>query len=82
MATLQPSESITHAEAIYNARFRNQLESTNRGDFVAVEPVSEEFFLGKTLSEAIQAARGACRSLAGRVSGWTQGRHRTGVISA
>lgn len=45
------------AEAIYATRLRPQLEPEHNGEFVAIEPVSGEYFLGKTLSEAIQAAR-------------------------
>jgi hypothetical protein len=47
------------AQAIYEARLRQQLEPTNPDDFVAIEPESGDYFLGKTLSEAIQAARAA-----------------------
>ncbi len=47
------------AQAIYEARLREKLEATNPDDFVAVEPESGEYFLGKSLSEAIQAARSA-----------------------
>jgi hypothetical protein len=45
------------AETIYHERLKSRLESTNLDDFVAVEPESGGYFLGKTLSEAIQAAR-------------------------
>jgi hypothetical protein len=47
------------ATAIYQEQLQNRLESTNLDDFVAIEPESGDFFLGKTLSEAIQAARTA-----------------------
>jgi hypothetical protein len=47
------------ATAICQERLKNHLESTNPDDFVAIEPESGDFFLGKTLSEAIQAARAA-----------------------
>jgi len=47
------------AQAIYQEQLRVRLEATNLDDFVAIEPESGEYFLGKTLSEAIQAARAA-----------------------
>jgi hypothetical protein len=54
------SESLeSRATAIYQERLKSRLESTNPDDFVAIEPESGDFFLGKTLSEAIQAARAA-----------------------
>jgi hypothetical protein len=59
MASERSSELATRATAIYEEKLRSRLESTNRDDFVAIEPESGDFFLGKTLSEAIQAARTA-----------------------
>ncbi len=50
-------ELIQAAEQIYADRLRSQLEPAHDGEFVAIEPVSGEYFLGKTLSEAIQAGR-------------------------
>jgi len=40
-------------------RLQAQLEATHKSKFVAIEPDSQEYFLGNTLSEAIQAARRA-----------------------
>jgi hypothetical protein len=59
MASILSADLVVRAEAIYQERLKNRLESTNPDDFVAIEPESGEFFLGKTLSEAIQAARAA-----------------------
>jgi len=59
MASKQSSELASRASAIYEQKLRSRLESTNPDDFVAIEPESGDFFLGKTLSEAIQAARAA-----------------------
>ena len=39
------------------SKLRDQLEANHRNEFVAIEPESGDYFLGKTLSEAIQAAR-------------------------
>jgi hypothetical protein len=47
------------ATEIYDMRLRGILEADHRNAFVAVEPDSGDYFLGDTLSEAIQAARTA-----------------------
>lgn len=59
MASKQTTEVANRASAIYEQRLRGRLEATNPDDFVAIEPESGDFFLGRTLSEAIQAARTA-----------------------
>ncbi|MCA9082252.1 MAG: hypothetical protein KDA58_16940 [Planctomycetaceae bacterium] len=48
---------VARSEAIYERRLRDQLEVAHRDDFVAIEPESGDYFLGKTLREATQAAR-------------------------
>ena len=57
MTAKQSVELATRASTIYEQKLRGRLEATNPDDFVAIEPESGDFFLGKTLSEAIQAAR-------------------------
>lgn len=47
------------ARRIYDERLREQLEPTHAHEFVAIEPVSGNHYLGQTLSEAIGAARKA-----------------------
>jgi hypothetical protein len=47
------------AELIYEQRLRASLEKTHLGSFVAIEPHSGDYFLGRTLSEAGAAARKA-----------------------
>jgi len=59
MASQRSIDVARKAQAIYEDRLKTRLESTNRDDFVAIEPESGEFFLGKTLSEAIQGAQAA-----------------------
>jgi hypothetical protein len=59
MASKQSTELASRASLIYEQQLRKRLESTNPDDFVAIEPESGDFYLGKTLSEAIQAARTA-----------------------
>ena len=57
MPSQETIDLANRARAIYDASLRDELEATHRDDFVAVEPESGNYFLGKTLSEAIQAAR-------------------------
>ena len=59
MASKQSTELARRACAIYEQKLRSQLESTNPNDFVAIEPESGDFYVGPTLSDAIQAARAA-----------------------
>ena len=59
MASEQSVQMARKAQEIYEHKLKGQLEATHRDDFVAVEPESGDYFLGKTLSEAIQAARAA-----------------------
>ncbi len=47
------------ARQIYESRLRADLESRHLHQYVAIEPASGEYFLGETLSTAIQAARTA-----------------------
>lgn len=58
--TPQQLESLVRAaEDVYEKLLRQRLEKTHRDEFVAIEPSSGDFYLGKTLSEAIGAARAA-----------------------
>ena len=50
------SELLRRAEEIYRRRWKDVLEHAHRDSFVAIEPDSEEYFLGRTLSEASAAA--------------------------
>ena len=47
------------AKNLYEKRLRADLESNHRDKFVAIEPDSEEFFIGSTYSESVMAARKA-----------------------
>ena len=52
------TESVAEAaKRIYEATLRETLEAKFLNAFVAIEPVSGEYFIGATLSEAIGAAR-------------------------
>jgi hypothetical protein len=59
MASEQSLDVARRATEIYDMRLRGILEAEHRNAFVAVEPDSGDYFLGDTLSEAIQAARTA-----------------------
>jgi hypothetical protein len=50
-------ELAQKAEQLYTSTIRSQLEPQHNGRFLAIEPVSGEYFLGSSLSEAIEAAR-------------------------
>jgi len=50
-------EFVRRAESIYISRLRAILEPTHIDQFVAIEPDSGDYFLGKTLNEATRAAR-------------------------
>jgi hypothetical protein len=56
MSTQQLADLARRAEQIYEQQLKAQLERDHRDEFVAIEPVSGAFFLGRTLSEAIWAA--------------------------
>ena len=54
----QNSEDVAHhARRIYDERLRATLEESHMDEFVAIEPLSGEYFLGDTLSDAIGASR-------------------------
>ena len=58
--TSQDSEIVVRqSELIYQQRLKDQLEQCHLDEFVAIEPISGDYFLGRTLSEAIAAARTA-----------------------
>lgn len=50
---------VRRAEAVYAARLLAVLEPEHIDEFVAIEPESGDYFLGKTLNEATRAARQA-----------------------
>ena len=50
-------ELVRRAEALYAGRLRAELEPQHLHEFAAIEPDSERYFLGKTLTEAVHNAR-------------------------
>jgi hypothetical protein len=59
MASTRTEDVVQRATRLYDEKLRETLEKTNLHEFVAIEPDSEEYFFGQTLSEAIQASRTA-----------------------
>ena len=47
------------AKRVYESRFKAELETTHRDQFVAIEPESESFFLGIAFVDAAMAAKDA-----------------------
>jgi hypothetical protein len=44
------------AKVLYAEKYRADLEKSNHGEFVCIEPESGEAFLGKTLDDAVNKA--------------------------
>ena len=59
MVSAEGLEVARKGEEIYQQRLREQLEKTHRGMFVAIEPASGDYYIGRTLEEASAAARQA-----------------------
>ncbi len=62
---LAKSEIVRLAKEMYEQNLRTTLEAEHRDEFIAIEPISKTYYLGKTLSEAAKLARRACP---GRIS--------------
>ena len=56
---MDAKDLIQRSEQIYESRLKAELERSHPDFFVAIEPDSGEYFLGRTLSEAGTAARKA-----------------------
>jgi hypothetical protein len=56
---MNSAELMDKVKAIYESRLRENLERTHLDSFLAIEPESGDYFLGRTLSEAAAAARAA-----------------------
>lgn len=57
MVSQEAKDIIRRAELIYEQRYKAALEATHRDYFLAIEPDSGDYFLGRTLSEASAEAR-------------------------
>jgi hypothetical protein len=59
MPSSKSTEVARRGQALYDEQLRSELEAAHADEFVAIEPDSGDYFLGDTLSEAIQSARSA-----------------------
>lgn len=59
IAIMSATDLYERANRFYEERLRTELERTHLNSFVAIEPESAEFFLGRTLSEASAKASAA-----------------------
>ena len=57
MASDEQTDVAARAREIYHEQLRKSLESAHTDEFVAIEPISGDYFLGRTLSDAIGASR-------------------------
>lgn len=57
MVSAETKSVIERAKRIYVEQLQAELESLHTHQFVAIEPESGDYFLGKTLDEAVKAAR-------------------------
>jgi len=57
MVNQNAKDLAREAKRIYEEQLRASLEKSHMNEFVAIEPMSGEYFLGRTLSEAIGASR-------------------------
>lgn len=48
------------AQELYEKEFRAQLENEHWGEFVAIEPDSKQYFLGRKPEAALAAAEAGC----------------------
>ena len=53
MASQQSIEAVRRGREIYEQKSLSSLEATNLHDFIAIDLDSGDYFIGKTLSEAI-----------------------------
>lgn len=57
MTDAEVDEFVRKAEEVYATRLRAALEPEHLDEFVAIEPETGDYFLGKTLRQAAEAAR-------------------------
>ena len=76
MNSQNPNELVRIAEQIYQDELREELEAIHPNFFVAIEPKSGRYFLGKTLSEAVGFA---CDTFPDRLSHVTRIGHKAAL---
>ena len=57
MSTAELQQLAETGQKIYETRLQSELERSHLHEFVAIEPESGDYFLGKTLTDAMTAAR-------------------------
>jgi hypothetical protein len=53
---MDATDLYERANRLYQERLRTELERSHLNSFVAIEPESGDYFLGRTMSEASEAA--------------------------
>lgn len=59
MVSPQTAKVARLGQELYDRQLRTGLEATNPNEFVAIEPQSGDYYLGQSLSEAVQKVRAA-----------------------
>lgn len=56
MLSDESKQVAAKAKKLFQEKYRAQLEATNCGSFVCIEPESGDYFLGSTLDDAVNQA--------------------------
>jgi hypothetical protein len=56
MLSERAQQVAVKAKRIYDEKYRAELEERHRGEFVCIEPESQDYFLGATFDDAINKA--------------------------
>jgi len=59
MISAESAEVLQRSEEIYRNRLKEILEPTHRGEFVAIEPDSGDYYLGKKMIDVMLACQAA-----------------------
>jgi hypothetical protein len=59
MLSPETQDMVRRAEHLYEGLWRAQLEDTHRNWFIAIEPDSGDYYLGRSMHDAIEASRQA-----------------------
>ena len=52
-----PARIAEKAEAIYEEKYKHDMEASHEGEFVAIDVLTEQLHLGETAEQALQTAR-------------------------
>ncbi len=56
MISTESRSVIQRAKVLYESQYRGEMERTNFGKFICIEPESRQYFLGDTFDDAVDAA--------------------------